>query len=269
MKKTFTFIFILTAALMSAQSFSLYKMNNIWSAASATITNGSTLSGATAANVTSQANLNLVNNSAITVSLSLIRTVVYQNPTMTQDGTTNAPYTNFCFGNTCFPSYVDTTKSADYTILGPASATATPFDNSHQNAQNFYVYLGEAATTGKYFVHYKIFNIVNPTDTLSFTYKYNEFAGINEVSGVIETLTNVYPNPATNLANLNVILKQASPIKIEVFNSLGSLVQSGTEQKLTGLNQLSVDCSKFQSGLYFVTVTSGDTKITRRLVVNK
>jgi hypothetical protein len=50
---------------------------------------------------------------------------------------------------------------------------------------------------------------------------------------------------------------------------IGSLVYDENEQQLSGKNKLNIDCTNFNSGLYFITVTAGNSKVTKRLVVNK
>jgi hypothetical protein len=269
MKKIFTLISLAVSSLMFGQSFSLYKTNNSQTAITGTITNGYYLSEATSANAQAKGTFKIVNNSAATTSLNIIRTIVYQNPMLILDGSSNTPNTYFCFGNTCFPSNVSTATSFDYTILGPSGSTSAPFDNSKDNNQPFLPYLEEGAVVGKYFVRYKIFNVNNPNDTLSFTYLYNDFAGVNEAASALETVSDVYPSPSANVAHINVTLTHESPVKIQVYNSLGVLVQNGNEQKLSGKNKLTIDCTNLSAGLYFVSVASGESKITKRLIVNK
>jgi hypothetical protein len=269
MKKIFTLISITVSSFVFGQSFSLYKTNNSQTTITGTITNGYNLSDATSANGQTKGTFRLVNNSTTTTSLNIVRTIVFQNPMLVLDGSTTTPNTYFCFGNTCFPSNVSTANSFDYTILGPSGSTSAPFDNSTANAQPFMPYLEEGATMGKYFVRYKIFNVNNPNDTLSFTYKYNEFLSVNENATVIETISDIHPNPASNVANLTVLLNKESAVKIQVHNSLGGLVYNSAEQKLNGKNKLNIDCNTYSAGLYFVTVTAGETKITKKLIVNK
>lgn len=271
MKKIFTLIALASSVTLFGQSFSVYKTNNSQTTITATITNGYSLADVTSSSAQSKGTFKIVNNSASTTSLNIIRTIVYQAPTLILDGSTNTPYTYFCFGNTCFPSNVSTAGSSDYTILGAAGSTVAPFDNSKDNAQPFIVYFEEAPTTGNYYVRYKIFNVSNPNDSISFNYKYNEFPGIgiNENVNTIESVSDVFPNPSNNAVNFSLQLKKESDVKVEVFNSLGSLVYTTTESRSVGKNKLSFDCSKYNSGLYFVTISAGESKITKRLVISK
>ena len=269
MKKIFTLLSVALSPLMFAQSFSVYQTNNSQTIISNTITNGYNLEDVTTASSQSKATFKIVNNSASSLTLSIIRTVEFQNPTMFLDGSTNVPTTYFCFGNTCFPSNVATVTSFDYTILGPAGATSSPFDNSKDNGQPFIVYLDEAGSLGKYFVRYRIYNVNNSSDEISFLYIYNDFAGIKENVKAIQDVGNVNPNPVNNLAQVSFNLNEEASVKIQVYNSLGAIVYSGADHGSAGKNKLNIDCSNYSSGLYFVAISSADTKITRKFVVNK
>lgn len=272
MKKIFTLLFIGVVCGVSAQNFSVYQTNNSQTVNTATLINGSVISDITTpSSVVTPVSfkVKLVNNSASTKTLTVLRKVVYNNPSLLLDGAGNAPDTYFCFGFNCFGSNVNSPPSTDYCVLGASGSSSAPFDNSKDNGTPFVIYIAEGPTQGKYFVNYKVFDISNPNDSVSFTVKYNEFLSVQENANVIESVGNLYPNPSNNSANFSVVLKQESPVKIEVFNTIGSLIYSSTEQKVVGKNKLSVDCSGFNAGLYFVTISSGDSKITKRLVINK
>lgn len=269
MKKIFTLLSIAFGSFMFGQSFAVYKTNNAQTSITNTITNGYNLEDLTSAGLQTKATFKIVNKTAATLTLNIVRSVEFENPTMFLDGSTNTPSTYFCFGNTCFPSNVNSVSAFDYTILGPAGATSAPFDNSKDNGQPFIVYFDEGAAVGKYFIRYTISNVNNLSDQVSFLYIYNDFAGISENTKTLEEVGNVYPNPATNQAHVSFNLNEAASVKTQVYNSLGALVYNGAEQMLAGKNKLNIDCSNYNSGLYFVTITAGGTKITKRLVVDK
>ena len=269
MKKIFTLISIALSTFAFGQSFSLYKMNNTLTSTLNTISNGYELEDVTVANSQTKAKIKIINNGASTLTLAVSRTVIFQSPNLVLDGSTTTPYTYFCFGNTCFPSNISSVTPTDYTILGPAGATSTPFDNTKDNGQPFEIYFEEANTLGKYFISYRVYNVNNPNDELTFRYIYNDFAGINENSKTITDISNIYPNPAVNLANISINLTEETPVKIQVYNSLGVMIRNDIENKPSGKNKLGIDCSNYNSGLYFVSVTAGNSKITKKIIVNK
>lgn len=275
MKKIFTFLFLALTSCLLAQNYSVYQVNNSQMINTATLTNGYIMAQGTAASTSTASpsistfKVKLVNNTASTLTLSVIRRVIYNNPALKLDGAGNLPDSYFCYGFQCFPSNVGSPGSGDYCVLGASGSTVSPYDNSRDNGTPFVIDLAEGLVQGKYFINYTVYNVNNINDSVCFTVKYNEFLSVQENTDVIEAIGNLYPNPSTNNAQLSIVLKQESPVKIQVFNNLGSLVYNGNEQKLSGKNKLSVDCTNFTSGLYFVTVTAGDSKITKRLVINK
>ena len=275
MKKIFTFLLSGLSFGLLAQNYSVYQTNNSQTVNSATLTNGSFITINTSVSTSSLSptvstfKVKMVNNSTNTMTLSVKRQIVYHNPPLLLNGAGGIPDTYFCFGFNCFPSSVNSPGPADYCILGPSGSTVAPFDNSKDNGTPFVLDLAEGLVQGKYFVNYTVFDVNNINDSVCFTVKYNEFLSVSENTDVIETVGNLYPNPTTNNVQLSLVLKQESPVKIQVYNSLGSLIYNGIEQKLSGKNKLSINCTNFNSGLYFVIVTAGNSKVTKRLVINK
>jgi len=277
MKKIFTLLSIALCTTAFAQSFSVYRMNNSAQTGTvATFSHGTMWEETTAATTnTSSPSKNeffvkLVNNSANTVTLSVLRTVVYANPALKLDNGGSFPDSYFCFGYNCFGSSVNTPPtSADYCVLGPNGTSASPYDNSKANGTPFVIDLVEGTIQGYYLIKYKVYNVNDASDTLTFSVRYNAILGVKEIANTIESVSDVFPNPSTNVANLSLTLTQESPVKIQVYNSLGVVVYSANDHKLAGKNKLSVDCANLSSGLYFVAITAGESKITKRLVVNK
>ena len=268
MKKLFTLLSISLTTLALGQSFSAFK--TVGSSTVTALTNGYVLNEATTAttNTNSPAvtatKVRIQNNSSVnTVTLNVIRTVVYQSPALKLDGGGSFPDSYFCFGYSCFGSNVNTATSTDYTVLGPNQT-------SDAAGQPFLLDLVEGTSLGKYFIRYKLFNVNDANDTLSFTVRYNEFLSVNENNSILDNVSEIYPNPSSNSAFLNFTLKQENTVKVQVYNSLGALVYNGTEQKLmAGKNKIAVDCSNLNSGIYFVSLSANGSKATKRLVINK
>lgn len=279
MKKIFTLISFALTTIAIGQTFSAYKMNNTQTSTVATLSNGYILNESTTAttntvspNITAT-KIKIVNNAATTVTLGVIRTVYYHSPALKLDGLGSFPDSYFCFGYSCFGSDINTAPSTDYTILLGSGLTSTVFpyaDNSKDNGQPFLLDLVEGTSLGKYFIKYKLYNVNNANDTLTFTVKYNEFLSVTENNSIIESASDVFPNPSSTTANIILNLNQENQVKVQVYNSLGALVINNQEQKLSqGKNKIAIDCANLTSGLYFVSVTAGSSKVTKRLVINK
>lgn len=180
----------------------------------------------------------------------------------------------FCFGDvgTCFPATTTAPLSPfDYTVLTPGQSTTTLNINAADN--NLKTDLMEAATIGYSFIKYKLFNVAsgeNGADTLTFYLKYNQAMSVNENSSILESVGNVFPNPASTSSTILVSLKQETPVKVQIFNTLGAVVYNGMDQKLAqGKHKILFDCSSLNPGVYFVTVNAGLEKVTKRMVINK
>jgi hypothetical protein len=94
--------------------------------------------------------------------------------------------------------------------------------------------------------------------------------GIKELAGSnISSVSNSFPNPTSTTSAVKVNLNKAEDITLNVTNSIGQLVSTQTVKGVAGENQLTIDASSLNSGIYFYTVISGNAKITRKLSVTK
>jgi hypothetical protein len=92
------------------------------------------------------------------------------------------------------------------------------------------------------------------------------------VSNVAKSFSsaNVYPNPATNKAVLTLDLLNNANISIALFDVTGKKVQNVFNgQKTTGKQYFEINVSELNTGLYFVTVSTGDNIKTVKLNVIK
>ncbi len=266
MKKIFTLFALISLGILNAQSPSLQA----WTTDATGTTALVALSNGTVVSYTvSASSPTLTSTQTVKVRFKNISSTTNTYSVVRKDITLNSasPGANayFCFGDfgSCYNAFT-TEPSSDFTVLAPGASTAP--------GKQLITDLDEAYTVGYSEVNYKLFNKVTgktSADTLSFTFRYNQLTGINENAGVLENVSNVYPNPSTNNANITVVLTDEVPVKVQVFNSIGSLVYTSPEQRLMGKNKLAIDCSNFNTGLYFITVTAGNSKVTKRLVVNK
>lgn len=267
MKKTFTLFALIFAGLSNVQSQSLeaWTVDAAGTTTLVALTNGTTVAFTTSAGNQLTTKVKFKNTSASTHTYNVIRRDVVLHAVGASTVDVASAY--FCFGDmgSCYTAIV-TEPSSDFVTLGPGAETS--------GINTMVTDIQEASTVGYSEVNYKLYNMstgkTGPgADTLSWTFKFNQLLSVNENVNILESVSNVYPNPSTNNANVTVVLTDEVPVKVQVYNSLGAVVYNGAEQQLSGKNKLSVDCTNFNSGLYFITVTAGNSKITKRLVVNK
>ena len=81
------------------------------------------------------------------------------------------------------------------------------------------------------------------------------------------TATRVYPNPASDVLNIEVNASQASEMSISVYNIMGQNVMNQNVNITTGVNTRSINTSELNSGIYFVTVKANGFENTMKFIV--
>ncbi len=93
--------------------------------------------------------------------------------------------------------------------------------------------------------------------------------GINEVTDNLAGVS-VYPNPATNLLKIGFELKENANVVAYITNALGQKIADLYNGSVnTGAHTLSWYTDNVANGIYFVTLKTGDSEVTKRFVVNK
>jgi hypothetical protein len=92
-------------------------------------------------------------------------------------------------------------------------------------------------------------------------------AGAEELERNGLTFGGIYPNPATNHAQLNYHLKKETQVSLRVRDLSGKVVAEYYEgSKNRGNHKLDIDTGSFSSGVFFVTVSTNDVSITKTLI---
>ncbi|MCD6067358.1 MAG: endonuclease/exonuclease/phosphatase [Bacteroidetes bacterium] len=94
--------------------------------------------------------------------------------------------------------------------------------------------------------------------------------GIKEVAGTtVSNVSQSFPNPTSATSIVKVNLNKSEDITLNVTNSIGQVVATQTVKGTVGENQLTIDATSLNSGIYFYTVISGNSKVTRKMSVTK
>ncbi len=83
------------------------------------------------------------------------------------------------------------------------------------------------------------------------------------------SLTNVYPNPANETANVQFLVKEAAMAKVEVLNALGQVVISQDLGQVSGTQNVALNTANVENGMYIVRLTVGDNIVTKSLAIEK
>jgi hypothetical protein len=88
-------------------------------------------------------------------------------------------------------------------------------------------------------------------------FKLVDFVGITEIENTIET--EMYPNPSTLSTTILCVEKME---KVTIFDDLGKIIFS----KMPFTNQLDIDVSQFEKGIYFVQIETSKGIVKNKLI---
>ena len=96
-----------------------------------------------------------------------------------------------------------------------------------------------------------------------------EYVSVPENHDAVNPMTavRVYPNPATDMLNIEVNASQSSAMSIEVYNIMGQKMMESNVNVSTGMNYPTINTADFASGIYFVTVKANGFENTMKFVV--
>lgn len=76
--------------------------------------------------------------------------------------------------------------------------------------------------------------------------------------------TRIFPNPGSDYWNLEINLKSAQDLDIQVADVAGKIVYKNTLKGKTGKNVTTISNENIAAGVYFVTISNGNTVIARK-----
>ena len=77
----------------------------------------------------------------------------------------------------------------------------------------------------------------------------------------------IYPNPASDFANLSLNMESAGDVSITVLNAIGQEVFYSKDTYKSGAHSVKIDLTGLETGVYLYTVSSDNFSNTKRLVV--
>ncbi|MBN2681965.1 MAG: T9SS type A sorting domain-containing protein [Bacteroidales bacterium] len=92
------------------------------------------------------------------------------------------------------------------------------------------------------------------------------YIGTENVNNILSS--SIYPNPVNDFATLSFNLKETSNVNIEVYDMAGKLVMNkNLGSRLFGNNNVVMDVTDMESGIYFYTVNANGYKTTNKMVI--
>ncbi len=108
-------------------------------------------------------------------------------------------------------------------------------------------------------------------------YKYLEFfgidgvwVGVDEIS-LTDNVVNIFPNPVSNVANVYVSVVESGNLSISVYSSTGQQIAilADNQSVDAGEHVFEFDASALPGGIYYCVLSSGDQKVSKKIVVIK
>jgi thiol-disulfide isomerase/thioredoxin len=93
------------------------------------------------------------------------------------------------------------------------------------------------------------------------------FTGVEEISAVESA--SVYPNPATEMTNIEFSVNTTSAVTVQVINALGQVVYNNDMGDVNGTQKVQVNTADLEAGMYLVQITVNGSVITKRVSVVK
>lgn len=247
-------IYISTIALLtSALSFNaqVFQVINTQTNPHTVMSSGDVVINETVPGTTAGHHFEMKNASSVTRTVSIRKTVVTLNVVIPQDDEARA---YFCTGTDCYDASV-----MNVTIILGAGDT-----------MSFTSDLDEATVAGYSEVNYK-FSARGPADTNSvdFNVKYNPSpVGISKNSAVLSGVSSLFPNPTNGNAFVTINSdRELNGVQVSVINSLGARVSSKEVNLNNGKNVIALGTENLNAGIYFVSIRSGSTVVTKKLTV--
>ena len=92
--------------------------------------------------------------------------------------------------------------------------------------------------------------------------------GINDdLPGNIRFLSDVFPNPANNYANIEIGVIEEEIVKVTLYSTTGKVIDSYVQKLQKGLNRLTISTKDLSQGIYFVNIEFENTfLITKKFI---
>lgn len=105
------------------------------------------------------------------------------------------------------------------------------------------------------------------TEAVSNGYQTGSNAGLFEnITNQIDETIKVYPNPATNITNIEISLQKESSVHIKLIDASGKTITSKDFGNINGSWNIPIDTRGLDSGLYLIQLEINGEVVSKRLV---
>ena len=145
----------------------------------------------------------------------------------------------------------------------------------------FFIYASQHAKIENGYVVIPTTTTVTPTeygsngelDAVTHTYldgvKYLWVEGVNDgiSSATAVKVSQNTPNPFNGSTRITVTTETSADVTIEVTNIMGQTIYTSNEGRINGSKEITLNANNMEAGVYFYTVTVGNNRITKKMIV--
>src|SRR5690554_651102 len=122
--------------------------------------------------------------------------------------------------------------------------------------------LGDAGTAWYFTTSTPVIRMNFSPDAKHASIENNEMSNLNASQN--------FPNPFANETTVIFNLKEASNVSYTVVDLTGKVVANVNEGNvMPGDHEITIDGTSFANGVYYLNINAGDSKVTRKMIVNK
>ena len=97
---------------------------------------------------------------------------------------------------------------------------------------------------------------------------YADVSAISVEENNLENNISVYPNPVNDILNIDIAAINNNNVTLQIVNTLGQVILSNNNVALTtGENSVRLDVSGLETGIHFLTITSGSQVLTKTISI--
>jgi type IX secretion system substrate protein len=250
MKKFLILALAAFSANLSAQSMQLRHVEN----GNLVLGPNANIYESTAANHNTHLNIDVTNMSSTAKSYNVKRYDAILNPNASA---------YFCFGGSC---YTDQTMVSPSPLPLNAGESASTYTTAYMMLT---ADLDEGPMVGISKVKYTFFNTADITDSMQITINYNITApvGIKETAKSLSSFE-LFPNPAKESTTIRINSPKAMESTLMLFNSIGEVVYKKDVFVSEGKNKIDLNLENLPAGVYFASLKTGDSSISKKLIIN-
>lgn len=125
-------------------------------------------------------------------------------------------------------------------------------------------------TTSTLALNVPLIGSLTQLDTIDYFYIdiSNSTASLEQVNSSTFELIDVYPNPASGIANFQFVIGKNEKVDFILYDCLGKMVDQRVIYANRGVNRFDIDISSYSSSLYTYSIVSSNNFLSKKIFVS-